>query len=64
MLYMNRSGWAAVPPLVMASHGHASISGCHRSVSSGGSGWTVHVLFIPATPPLRWTIIFMSLRFS
>jgi hypothetical protein len=62
MLYMNRSGWPAAPPVpATASHGQASISGCHRSVSSGGSGRTVHVRGIPAMPPLRWTVIFMSL---
>ena len=46
---------AALPPAcpATASQGHASISGCQRSVSSGGSGWTVHVLFMPAMPPLR-----------
>ena len=59
---MNRSGWPDVPLVpATSSHGQASTSGCHRSVSSGGSGRTVHVLFIPATPPLRWTVIFIGL---
>ena len=66
MLYRNRSGWPRSPRPARgtASHGQASISGCQRSVSSGGVGWTVHVRFMPAMPPLRWTVIFIGLGSS
>jgi hypothetical protein len=65
MEYMKRSGSFAVLAWFFASsHGHASTIGSQRSFSSSETASTLQTRVIAATPPLRWTVIFMTGCFS